>query len=78
MPVRCHRSSSGDWIDWDGRLTNSERDAILLGTGLTMVDVFLTLSESGWRGTIRAVSRNGLLPFVRSEQPALRLRVPEP
>jgi uncharacterized NAD(P)/FAD-binding protein YdhS len=51
------------WIDWDGRLTNSERDAILLGTGLTMVDVFLTLSEVGWRGTIRAVSRNGLLPL---------------
>jgi uncharacterized NAD(P)/FAD-binding protein YdhS len=51
------------WIDWEGRLTNSERDAILLGTGLTMVDVFLTLSEAGWRGTIRAVSRNGLLPL---------------
>jgi uncharacterized NAD(P)/FAD-binding protein YdhS len=51
------------WIDWDGRLANSERDAILLGTGLTMVDVFLTLVEAGWRGTIRAVSRNGLLPL---------------
>ena len=50
-------------IDWDGRLTNPERDAILLGTGLTMVDVFLTLSEVGWKGTIRAVSRNGLLPL---------------
>ena len=51
------------WIDWDGRLANSEQDAILLGTGLTMVDVFLTLLEAGWRGTIRAVSRNGLLPL---------------
>jgi uncharacterized NAD(P)/FAD-binding protein YdhS len=28
-----------------------------------MVDTFLTLSEVGWRGTIRAVSRNGLLPL---------------
>jgi uncharacterized NAD(P)/FAD-binding protein YdhS len=28
-----------------------------------MVDVFLTLAEAGWRGTIRAVSRNGLLPL---------------
>ena len=51
------------WIDWDGRLAHPERDAILLGTGLTMVDLFLTLSEAGWRGTIRAVSRNGLLPL---------------
>lgn len=51
------------WIDWNGRLTASDRDAILLGTGLTMVDVFLTLQEIGWRGTIRAVSRNGLLPL---------------
>jgi uncharacterized NAD(P)/FAD-binding protein YdhS len=51
------------WGDWEGRLTNSGRDAILLGTGLSMVDVFLTLSEVGWRGTIRAVSRHGLLPL---------------
>src|SRR6185436_1858893 len=51
------------WIDWNSRLAISDRDAILLGTGLTMVDVFLTLQEVGWRGTIRAVSRNGLLPL---------------
>ncbi len=51
------------WTDWEGRLTDPERDVILIGTGLTMVDVFLTLSEAGWRGTIRAVSRNGLLPL---------------
>ncbi len=51
------------WVNWDGLLANPERDAILIGTGLTMVDVFLTLAEAGWRGTIRAVSRNGLLPL---------------
>jgi uncharacterized NAD(P)/FAD-binding protein YdhS len=51
------------WTDWSARPTNTGQDAILLGTGLTMVDVFLTLSEVGWRGTIRAVSRNGLLPL---------------
>lgn len=50
------------WADWADRPTNSGQDAILLGTGLTMVDVFLTLSEIEWRGTIHAVSRNGLLP----------------
>jgi len=62
-PFRHPAYFDDPWIDWDGRLTNSERDAILLGTGLTMVDVFLTLLEVGWRGTIHAVSRNGLLPL---------------
>lgn len=51
------------WADWENLLANPERDAILIGTGLTMIDAFLTLSEAGWRGTIRAVSRNGLLPL---------------
>jgi uncharacterized NAD(P)/FAD-binding protein YdhS len=62
-PFRHPAYFEDPWIDWDGRLTNSERDAILLGTGLTMVDVFLTLAEAGWRGTVHAVSRNGLLPL---------------
>jgi len=62
-PFRHPAYFDNPWIDWDGCLTNSERDAILLGTGLTMVDAFLTLSEAGWRGTIHAVSRNGLLPL---------------
>lgn len=51
------------WIDWKDHLTNAKQDVILLGTGLTMVDVFLTLSEANWQGTIHAVSRNGLLPM---------------
>ncbi len=62
-PFRHPAYFDNPWIDWEGRLTNTEQDVILLGTGLTMVDVFLTLSEAGWRGTIRAVSRNGLLPL---------------
>ena len=35
---------------------------MLLGTGLTMVDVVLTLTELGWEGSIVAVSRHGMLP----------------
>lgn len=68
------------WIDWNGRLTPSDREAILLGTGLTMVDVFLTLQEIGWRGTIHAVSRNGLLPlshFRGIEYPDFPPQAPE-
>ncbi len=62
-PFRHPAYFDNPWIDWEGRLTNSEQDVILLGTGLTMVDIFLTLSEISWRGAIRAVSRNGLLPL---------------
>jgi uncharacterized NAD(P)/FAD-binding protein YdhS len=37
-------------------------DVLILGTGLTMVDVLLTLSSQGWRGRAMAASRRGLLP----------------
>lgn len=41
-----------------------EVDVALLGTGQTMVDIALTLSARGHRGTLHAVSRHGLLPHV--------------
>lgn len=51
------------WADWDRQLADPGRDAVLLGTGLTMIDVFLTLAEAGWRGVVHAVSRHGLVPL---------------
>lgn len=49
------------WLDWESRIPSSG-DIVLLGTGLTTVDAIITLLALGWRGTIHAVSRHGLLP----------------
>lgn len=35
---------------------------VVIGTGLTMIDVMLSLSEAGWLGRATAISRRGLTP----------------
>jgi uncharacterized NAD(P)/FAD-binding protein YdhS len=50
------------WIDWENKLPAPDEGIVLLGTGLTTVDAIITLLSLDWRGTIHAVSRNGLLP----------------
>ncbi len=50
------------WGEWAEQLPDRRENVVLLGTGLTMVDAFLTLSALDWQGTIFAISRNGWLP----------------
>lgn len=57
------------WGDWHQRLGDRRQDVIILGTGLTMVDAFLTLAALGWEGKVTAVSRNGLLPMSHFRSP---------
>lgn len=44
---------------------------LLIGSGLTMVDWVLTLSQAGYRGRIHAVSRRGLWPQAHAPFPAI-------
>ncbi|CAD7054462.1 FAD-dependent pyridine nucleotide-disulfide oxidoreductase [Pseudorhizobium endolithicum] len=48
---------------------------VLVGTGLTMIDMVLSLLEAGQTGTIQAISRRGLLPQSHKVTKPLKLSV---
>jgi uncharacterized NAD(P)/FAD-binding protein YdhS len=52
----------GPWEEPRSWNTAPDSTILILGTGLTMVDAAISLSESGHRGPIVALSRRGLLP----------------
>ena len=58
------------WQPQAVRGLESGRPVFLIGTGLTMIDVCLSLLEDGFAGPIYALSRRGLLP--RDHAPAPR------
>jgi uncharacterized NAD(P)/FAD-binding protein YdhS len=51
------------WEITGAQLIDRHANVILIGAGLTMIDLFLTLTALDWQGTIYAVSRTGLLPL---------------
>ncbi|ESZ08490.1 FAD/NAD(P)-binding protein [Mesorhizobium sp. M0923] len=59
-------SAEDTQIDLDSRV-------LILGTGLSMVDAWLTLEHRGHRGEIVAVSRRGLLPSPHRKGSPIRL-----
>lgn len=52
-----------------------EAQILVLGTGLSMVDAFLSLEQRGHRGAIVAVSRRGLLPSPHRKGNPIKLDV---
>ncbi len=60
IPVPSERYIADPWAD--GALARADHgDVLIMGTGLTMVDVAVTLSRTAAR-TVYAISRHGLLP----------------
>ncbi len=50
------------WQPLEKRIPDQGESIVLLGTGLTAVDVILSLRALGWMGNIHAVSRHGWFP----------------
>jgi uncharacterized NAD(P)/FAD-binding protein YdhS len=75
LPARLEAPAVEDPWGPDGlagiqALARQDKDVLLAGTGLTMVDVALTLEDEGFGGRIVAVSRRGLVPRAHEDPPS--------
>ena len=86
------RMRAGDGVDpslfinnpWDGgthaaieRVVASGADVMILGTGLTMVDMVLSLDAAGHQGRIIALSRRGQVPRAHAAHDAAPVEMTE-
>jgi uncharacterized NAD(P)/FAD-binding protein YdhS len=60
--IRSKRYIQHPWNDGILNKIASNDDIMIIGTGLTMVDIVASLHHKGHRGSITAVSKNGFLP----------------
>ncbi|TRC70659.1 FAD-dependent oxidoreductase [Mesorhizobium sp. WSM4307] len=72
QPTQGHAIRMGSEAD---TALDPESRAMVLGTGLSMVDAFLALEQRGHRGEIVAVSRRGLLPSPHRKGNPIKLDV---
>lgn len=63
---------------WADRPADANGDVLLLGTGLTMIDVVVTLHQRGHRGRISCISRRGLVPQSHVETSTASPHLPPP
>jgi uncharacterized NAD(P)/FAD-binding protein YdhS len=76
LPGLADIRTLGLWFDnpWDlaalARIPRNE-SVLILGSALTMADTVLTLAQQGHRGQIHVLSRHGIVPAARHEQPVL-------
>lgn len=69
-----HRFIADPWAPGALDLIGRDDSVLVIGTGLSMVDVVYSLSHAGHRGPVLAASRHGLLPRIHGhaeDQPPL-------
>lgn len=76
LPPGCYVADP--WRGDLGRDLGPDDTVLVLGTALTMVDVALLLDATGFRGTIVALSRHGLVPRAHDAGPPPPLRRERP
>lgn len=63
------RYSGNPWMDGAAAELGEDATLLLLGSGLTMVDVALSAASSGFQGRMVALSRRGLVPHAHAPAP---------
>jgi len=67
MLRQCPRFIGDPWDEGALRRIRGQDPLLLIGTGLTMADVLMGLTDHGHQGPVIALSRRGLLPHVQGD-----------